>query len=273
MITAYFEKLLESTHKPNPAAEEMWDNRAAQYSLSQQAEKTGFPEKVTKLLTENGYLPGNTVLDIGGGTGRYALPFAKVARSVTLTDLSSGMLAHARQNAEKAGLTNITYEKLDWDQVEIAGSAYEKSHDIVFASMCPAARSKSGLLKMIAAAKKGCAVNQFIKTGDTLIDRLKAASGMADSYDPHNDRGSVQATFNIVWELGYNVQLAYHFHQSETAYSVADAIARYGGRFAPHTYSIDGTALVFEAAIERIAENGKIPVSNETVLATIFWNV
>jgi predicted RNA methylase len=272
-ITEYFEELLDGIHGPNPGAEAMWDSRAAQFSLSQQSEKTGFPGKVTRLLTENGYLPGHTVLDIGGGTGRYALPFAKVARSVTITDLSSGMLQHARQNAQKEGLQNISYEKLDWDKAEIAGSKYEKSHDIVFASMCPAVRSKSGLMKMIAAAKKGCVINQFIKTGDTLADRLKDAGDMAGGYDPHSDRETVQATFHILWELGYHVQLVYHHHWSNTSHTREEAVARYGGRFAAHTYRADGREMSFEEMIAHIAGAGEIPVENETVLATMIWDV
>ncbi len=273
MISEYFEKILQDTYTPDPEAEAMWDSRAEQFSLSQQSEKTGFPEKVTRLLTEIGYLSGNTVLDIGGGTGRYALPFAKVAKSVTLSDFSAGMLDQARVNAEKAGLSNIRYAKLDWDKIEIAGGEYEKSHDIVFAAMCPAVRSTSGLLKMAAAAKKGCVVNQFIKTHDTLGDRLKTAAGMTDGYDPHNARDTVQATFNILWDHGFNVQIAYHTWQAVIDYSLEKAIARYGGRFAGRSYSHDGRVLPFEEMIAALAADGGLRSENETVLATVYWDV
>lgn len=273
MITKYFEELLEQRYKPNPEAEAMWDSRSEQFSHSQQSEKTGFPSKVTDLLARKGYLPDNTVLDIGGGTGRYALHFAKIAKYVTITDLSSGMLEQARMNIEREGLTNVSYQKLNWDEVEITGSKYEKSHDVAFASMCPAVRTKSGILKMIETANKGCVINQFIKTRDTLVEELKSASDMADQYDPHNDRETLQATFNILWELGYNVQLAYHTCSRKNKYTVQEAIDRYGGRFASKKFSVEGKEMCFNKIIEFLSCGGKIEVESDTILATIFWDV
>ena len=273
MIDAYFENLLKKTYQPSSQAEAMWDSRATKFSLSQQSEKTKFPERVTELLTSIGYLPGNTVLDIGGGTGRYALPFASVAQSVTISDLSNGMLKQAEKNAKEKALDNIDYLKMDWETAEIVGSPYEKAYDIAFASMCPAIRSKSGLIKMIAAAKKGCVINQFTKMSDTIIESLKKASGSEAQYDPHNDRTSVQAIFNLLWSLGYSVHLTYHTYSASTYYTVQEAQARYGGRFSNRTFFADGKPLSFEDMMTRLIGDEPLLVKNETILATLFWDV
>lgn len=49
--------------------------------------------------------PGERVLDIGGGPGRYAIHFAKLGCAVTLVDLSGGNVAFAREKAREAGVT------------------------------------------------------------------------------------------------------------------------------------------------------------------------
>jgi SAM-dependent methyltransferase len=50
-----------------------------------------------------------SALDFGCGAGRLTLPLARRATSVTACDISPTMLSHARQNADAAGLRNITY--------------------------------------------------------------------------------------------------------------------------------------------------------------------
>jgi len=55
-----------------------------------------------------GYLPQNRdarILDAAGGTGRMTLPLAKMGYSVTLCDISTGMLNVARQKLLKEGLS------------------------------------------------------------------------------------------------------------------------------------------------------------------------
>ncbi len=48
--------------------------------------------------------PGDALLDLGGGPGRYALAFAQRGVRVTLCDLSPGNVAFACRKAEEAGL-------------------------------------------------------------------------------------------------------------------------------------------------------------------------
>lgn len=50
-----------------------------------------------------------SALDFGCGAGRLTLPLARRAERVVACDIAPTMLVHARANAEKAGLHNITY--------------------------------------------------------------------------------------------------------------------------------------------------------------------
>ena len=55
------------------------------------------------------HLPGNTnslILDAGGGTGRWAIPLAKIGYKVILCDISEGMLKQAAKNVKKEELSD-----------------------------------------------------------------------------------------------------------------------------------------------------------------------
>lgn len=51
--------------------------------------------------------------DFGCGVGRLTIPFAKRCSNVVGIDVSESMLAEARRNSVKAGLTNISFVKSD----------------------------------------------------------------------------------------------------------------------------------------------------------------
>jgi SAM-dependent methyltransferase len=56
--------------------------------------------------------PGSSILDVGCGTGRHAVEFARRGFRVTGVDISAGMLAQARTAAEQAGV-NVKWIQSD----------------------------------------------------------------------------------------------------------------------------------------------------------------
>lgn len=75
---------------------------------------------------------GDSVLDIGAGTGRLAVPIAKRVRKVTAIEPSARMAKCLRGNMLRAGAENITIVKKRWEDVEVGGDI--APHDIVIAS-------------------------------------------------------------------------------------------------------------------------------------------
>ena len=71
---------------------------------------------VNRLVREVG--PDTTVLDVGGGAGRLALPLALRCRQVTVVEPSAGMVEQLEEGAREADITNVTSVQSSWEEVD-----------------------------------------------------------------------------------------------------------------------------------------------------------
>ncbi len=97
--------------------------------------------------------PGDTVLDVGAGTGRWTIPLAKVAARTIAVDPSPAMLDILKRNADTAGVTKrITIVTSTWENVLVDPA------DIVvsFHAIYMAEDFATFVNKMEAHAKKYC---------------------------------------------------------------------------------------------------------------------
>ncbi len=124
-------KVMRSGHYRRRAREEdpssMWDKRAREFNKSWMQNR----ERAEKQIANLDLKPEYTVLDVGAGTGRLAIPIAKRVKSVTAIDQSKGMLACLQENLEKEGITNITCVNKRWEDVEVGVDI--EPHDVVMA--------------------------------------------------------------------------------------------------------------------------------------------
>jgi cyclopropane fatty-acyl-phospholipid synthase-like methyltransferase len=66
-----------------------------------------------------GVNPSKTVLDVGGGAGRFALPLALRCQHVTVIEPSPSMRESLSQIVAEAGIDNITIVPQRWDEAEV----------------------------------------------------------------------------------------------------------------------------------------------------------
>jgi len=86
------------------------------------------PGKVIEVLRIK---QGDSIADIGAGSGYFTIPFAKTVGeegSVYAVDIEQGMLDHIKQQADSEKLSNIPLIKVDAD----SSGLKEKSVDLVF---------------------------------------------------------------------------------------------------------------------------------------------
>lgn len=250
-----------------------WDARADRFNEYQQTNKSPIEDQVLSYLAECVLSQEFNVLDIGGGSGRYAIPLAKRSKEVVMTDFSANMLAHARNNASAEGVSNINFEKLDWSEADLKALGWEQAFDVVFASMCPALRTSEGLEKMIAASKKYCFINQFIVDKDSVGIFLDEHLEIERTFDPHNDRDSVERFFNELWKRGFDPQIRYAVDEYHKEMSFEEALSilekDYGATAREKGKNI-------KDLLEEYRKNegtNNIPVRGKTVSAMILWEI
>lgn len=74
-----------------------------------------FEFALTIWMMEKYMKPGDSVLDIGGGPGRYSLHFAKMGCHVTLADLSPGNIALAKERRRRRAFPLRRTPKTAWN--------------------------------------------------------------------------------------------------------------------------------------------------------------
>lgn len=97
-------------------------------SMMQSQSKKRAEKQISKMELNHEY----TVLDIGSGPRRLAIPIAKCVKSVSAIDPSKAMLVYLQENMEKGDVKNITCINKRWEDIELGVDI--EPHDVVIAS-------------------------------------------------------------------------------------------------------------------------------------------
>jgi 2-polyprenyl-3-methyl-5-hydroxy-6-metoxy-1,4-benzoquinol methylase len=101
--------------------EQFFDEHAPYYMLNRFTANT--KAEVDFILEELNLPPKSSILDMGCGTGRHSIEFAKRGYRVTGVDISSGMLMQAEKSARQEGVV------VEWVRSDAAGFRSSKLFD------------------------------------------------------------------------------------------------------------------------------------------------
>jgi len=174
---------LEDRSREIESIRKKWDEHAERYD---EWYKTfhGAVEHYVDWEMLRGHLPQNRdarILDAAGGTGRITLPLAKMGYSVTLCDISPGMLNVARQKLRRAGvLDNVEVCECDVCKLRFA----EESFDFVVCwdGMAEAARElirvtkRGGKISMFLVNRQGAAIRKFNEDAASALALIRSKS-------------------------------------------------------------------------------------------------
>ncbi len=202
----------EDESKDIDSTRKAWDERAERYDGWYEAFAGAIEHYVDWELLQ-GYLPQSRdakILDAAGGTGRITLPLAKMGYSVTLCDISPGMLSVARQKLLGEGVLDKV-EILECDVCDLQFA--DESFDFVLCwdGMIETARElvrvtkKGGRISVFLVNKCGAAISEFREDPDSALALLRSEPG-----DVCHDEGkhmvvSVEEARELFEKEGINV--------------------------------------------------------------------
>lgn len=100
-----------------------WDRTARKYAASSIGDPEGFDTTLRR--TRDHLKPGDAVFEFGCGTGTAALKLAPFVGHILATDISSEMIAIAREKAAEEGVANVHFEVGTPDETRWDAGAYD----------------------------------------------------------------------------------------------------------------------------------------------------
>ncbi len=141
-----------------------WDRRARGFH---QATKDTTATDPLFLRVKQELTPAMRVLDVGAGTGRFALAFAPLAGQVIAVEPNTSMLNFLHNDADGRGMTNIEYVLSTWQDAP----ANLEAEIVICSHVLYAVQDiEAFLAKLVAATRKTC----YIYMRATHLDELTA---------------------------------------------------------------------------------------------------
>lgn len=176
-----------------------WDGRAASF-----AETCGTSPYATTFLERASLRAGETVFDMGCGSGTLAVPLAQAGHEVWACDFSAKMLELMMGRAREEGVDGLIHPVLvswdgDWDAAGIPLC------DVSFASRSIATSDLSAAMEKLAArARRRVCITLGTDDSPRSDEVLLRAMGRKRTYYPDFIFG-----MNILWDLGIYPDLSY----------------------------------------------------------------
>ena len=127
-----------------------WDKRSATFTT-----KDAPNLYVEKFLEYAEIRPGETVFDMGCGTGALAVPFGEAGHKVVAADFSQGMLDQMQARLDAAGVRTVFPKLMSWEDDWPAFGVREGMTDVAIASRSIAtADLRDALLRLTEVARR-----------------------------------------------------------------------------------------------------------------------
>ena len=179
----------------------VWDEKAKTFPVKH-GSQTGYVERFLQLAA---IAPGESVLDMGCGTGALATPLAQAGHHVLACDFSQGMLDVMTADMQSLGVTNADVRLMSWDDNWDAHGVVEDCVDVAIASRSIATYDlREALLKLDRVARRRVCITLPASLSPKVDDELLAAAGFSSRVGC-----DFLYAFNILASLGRLPEVSY----------------------------------------------------------------
>lgn len=238
--------------------------------LAGQAQTAPFrlPERPNDLvahLVTNGILNrGDSVLDIGAGTGGYALEFARQGCAVTALDPNADCLEVLRDRAEGCGLPGIRTVQSTWEEF-----VPEERYDVSFSAMCPAICGPEELGRMEDMTRRFCCLVTVMRGSCE-----KHRRAMMRALDIHPQGGMATEAihyYNVLYLMGRRPEVKCMAVDRRSGMTVEEAMERYPIYFEIFGVGRERSVPFLRDYLAQNAENGYLEEESHLELAMVYW--
>ena len=244
---------------------DMWAKRIKYF----ERHVTGHKERVSEMLALFNCKPTDTVLDIGAGTGKYAVPLAKQVTAVTAIEPSPTMLNRLEEKKAEARVSNLTILPLHWEHVVLGQQI--QPHDVVIASHSLTMYDlKEALLKIHRAAKRE--VWLFLFAGDKMETWTRDLLIKAGAHpDKQKQRLDYLAVYGVLHSIGIYADITVQTHAYTDCYQSMEAAIEDWTLM--HNVPLENNIFVdgIKSRLTPAGDTFTLPRKNR--IAIIHWNV
>lgn len=220
-----------------------WDKRSATF-----ATKDAPSPYVTEFLRLADVRPGETVFDMGCGTGALAVPLGEAGHKVVAADFSQGMLDVMQAELDARGVRTVFPKLMSWSDDWPAFGVRPGMTDVALASRSIAtADLRESLLRLTDIARRRVCITLATGASPRVDERILAAVGL-----PHVLGRDYLYAFNILAAEGIQAEVAYIRSQREDTFADRGEAAEKLGAM------IDDASAVAATAEERTRAHGRL---------------
>ena len=253
----------------------VWDAKAKSFPVKHGSQQ-GYVADFLRLADVQ---PGETVLDMGCGTGALATPLAIAGHHVVACDFSQGMLDVMIADQRNLGVEGVDVKVMSWSDNWESFGVGPKSADVAFASRSIATSDlRDSLLKLDNAARRRVCVTLPGSSSPRCDDELLRAAGVE-----RNIGHDFLYAFNILAQLGIRPEVSYipntrieRFDTFDDALEKFSAVAREAARGYAPAELIAGIPERLRAWLERelVEVDGMLQLSKprDVIWAFIAWS-
>ncbi|MEQ3362849.1 class I SAM-dependent methyltransferase [Raoultibacter massiliensis] len=194
---------------------EYWDKRSKTFST-----KDAPNAYVDRFLELARIEPGETVFDMGCGTGALSVPLGEEGHKVVAADFSQGMLDAMEAELREKGVTTVFPKLMSWEDDWEAHGVHEGMTDVALASRSIAVSDmKAALMRLTSVARRRVCITLSTGSSPRMDERILADIGVKNQFG--ND---FLYAFNILVGEGIMPEVAYiKSTRSDTFDSVDEA--------------------------------------------------